>query len=218
MSVVAAQYRTGRLIGGVFAVVIGLGLGFAAAVPAWAGENDCHTNTSMVERQLHIPNGLLLAISLVESGVGGVPQPNALSFGLRSVVASSRDDAVRRMRGRIDNTFVGCMQLSLRHHKAAFSSLDKMMDPRANIYYAGNMLVRLRAQTGSWSRAVARYQGGSSEQSRHYVCRVWNHLAELDWNSAKKLEPRRCGEMASPVIAPKTRRAFQQSQVAQAPD
>ena len=206
-----------RLVRGAAALILGFGLVHGASRPALASDNDCHTNTSTVERQLHIPNGLLLAIALVESGVDGVPQPNALSFGMRSVVAHSRSEAVQRLRGH-RNAFVGCMQLSLRYHKAAFQSLDKMMDPRANISYAGRMLVRLRNDTGSWSRAVARYQGGSQQQSHAYVCRVWNHLAELDWNSAKTLEPRRCGEMPTPEIAPRTRRAYHQAQVAAAPE
>jgi len=214
--------RARKMVGSLLACVLGLGLVQALDRPALANENDCHTNTSAVERQLHIPNGLLLAIALVESGVDGVPQPNALSFGLRSTVAHSRADAVRKLQGRNghlrNDAYVGCMQLSVRHHKASFRSLDTMMDPKSNIQYAGRMLVRLRSETGSWSRAVARYQGGSDNQSRHYVCRVWNHLAELDWNSAKALEPRRCGEMASPEIAPKTRRAFHQAQVAAAPE
>lgn len=210
------------MVGGLVAILLGLGLVQSMDRPALAAENDCHTNTSVVERQLHIPNGLLLAIALVESGVDGVPQPNALSFGLRSLVAHSRADAVRKLqagKGHVRNdAFVGCMQLSVRHHKAAFNSLDKMMDPKANIWYAGRMLVRLRSEAGNWAGAVARYQGGSQRQSHHYVCRVWNHLAELDWNSAKTLGPRACGEMSPPEIAPKTRRAFHQAQVASAPE
>ncbi len=214
--------RARPVAGGLVALTLGLGLSQLLVSPAKASENDCHTNTSVVERQLHIPNGLLLAISLVESGVDGVPQPNALSFGERSLVAHSRDEAVHRLEtaggGVRNDAYVGCMQLSVRYHRSAFHSLDKMMDPRANIWYAGQMLLRLRSQTGNWSRAVARYQGGSPRQSHAYVCRVWNHLAELDWNSAKTLEPRRCGEMSPPEIAPKTRRAFRQAQVAAAPE
>ncbi len=215
-------FRVQRKAPGLVALALGLGLTQQLVSPALASENDCHTNTSVVERQLHIPNGLLLAISLVESGVDGVPQPNALSFGSRSLVAHSQEDAVRRLQtgggGLRNDAYVGCMQLSVRYHRGAFHSLEKMMDPRANIWYAGRMLLRLRGESGNWSRAVARYQGGSTRQSHAYICRVWNHLAELDWNSAKTLEPRRCGEMSPPEIAPKTRRAFHQAQVAAAPE
>ena len=210
--------RARRLVGGFAAMVFGFGLGMSLDRSAQAGENDCHTNTSAVERQLHIPNGLLLAISLVESGVDGVPQPNAVSLGIRTVQTHSRADAIRHIQAHASNAFVGCMQLSVKHHRAAFHSLEAMIEPKSNIWYAGHMLVRMHAETGSWSRAVARYQGGSRSQSHAYVCRVWNHLAELDWGSAKTLEPRRCGEMDPPEIAPKTRKAFQQAQVAANPE
>ena len=213
-----SMQRGRRVVGGIAAMVFGLGLGMSFDRSAKAGEDDCHTNTSTVERQLHIPNGLLLAISLVESGEDGVPQPNAVSLGVRTVHTHSRSDAIRRIQGHANNAFVGCMQLSVKHHRSAFHSLDAMMDPKANIWYAGHMLVRLHSETGSWARAVARYQGGSSGQAHHYVCRVWNNLAELDWSSAKTLEPRRCGEMDPPEIAPKTRKAFMQAQVAANPE
>ena len=216
MTVSTQQVR--RLVGGFAAMVFGLGLGMSFDRSAQAGENDCHTNTSAVERQLHIPNGLLLAISLVESGVDGVPQPNAVSLGIRTVHTHSRADALRSIKAHSNAAFVGCMQLSVKHHRAAFHSLEAMIEPKSNIWYAGHMLVRMHSETGSWSGAVARYQGGSRTQAHHYVCRVWNHLAELDWKSAKTLEPRRCGEMDPPEIAPKTRKAFMQAQVAANPE
>ncbi len=220
---VSARRGYRMALGVVWGFILGLGLLPLMSKPALAGLNDCHTNTSAVERQLHIPNGLLLAISLVETGMDGVPQPNALSFGFRSVVAHSRQEAVLRLRGGNgqgkSDAFVGCMQLSVHHHKAEFNSFDRMMDPQSNILYAGRYLVRLHSQSGSWSRAVARYQGGSKHQAQAYVCRVWNHLAELDWNSSKILGSRRCGEMTPPEIAPKTRRAaVRRAQVASAPE
>jgi len=125
-------FRVQRKAPGLVALALGLGLTQQLVSPALASENDCHTNTSVVERQLHIPNGLLLAISLVESGVDGVPQPNALSFGSRSLVAHSQEDAVRRLQtgggGLRNDAYVGCMQLSVRYHRGAFHSLEKMMD------------------------------------------------------------------------------------------
>ncbi|CAK0746514.1 Lytic transglycosylase domain-containing protein [Azospirillaceae bacterium] len=211
--------RMPQLLPSVMAVILAVGAVVAAAVPLRPAEaaesrNDCSAYTSVVERQLKIPNGLLLAIALVESGQGGVPQPYALSLGQHSVIAHSAEEAARRIRAVADGAYVGCMQLSVRHHRGAFGSMEKMVDPKANVLYAGRLLRRLHGEAGSWRGALARYNGASSEQAQTYVCKVWNHLSELDWGSAKLLAPHGCGEMSPPEIAPRTRRAFRQAQVA----
>jgi hypothetical protein len=190
----------------------------AQAIPPGVSPNDCSAHTSSVERQLKLPNGILLAIALVESGQGGAPQSLALSLGQRSVVANSVEDAARRLRAVSEeaSAYVGCMQLSYRHHRRAFPSVERMVDPKSNVLYAGRLLRRFHGETGSWRSALARYNGASAEQAQSYVCKIWNHLSELDWKSAKLLALHGCGEMNPPEIAPRTRRAFRQAQVASA--
>jgi soluble lytic murein transglycosylase-like protein len=49
------------------------------------------------------------------------------------------------------------MQINLRFHGADFRSLNEMFDPARNVEYAANFLKSLKAQEGSWTLAVARY-------------------------------------------------------------
>ncbi|HYD31274.1 MAG TPA: lytic transglycosylase domain-containing protein, partial [Azospirillaceae bacterium] len=84
----------------------------------------------------------------------------------------------------------------------------------SNVLYAGRMLVRLRSETGAWSEAIARYQGGSRKQQTAYLCKVWHHLSELDRTNAKLIDGSECRSIEQAEIAPETRRAFRQSQVA----
>ncbi|MGQ9371431.1 transglycosylase SLT domain-containing protein [Azospirillum sp. A39] len=170
------------------------------------------------ERELNIPPGLLVSIALVESGVGGTPHPFAMSVGGRAVFADDGDAAARHLRdgkGRLrDNVYVGCMQLSLSAHRSKFKPLERIVDPRDNVWFAGRLLVRLHGEFGSWRSAVARYNGASLRRAEAYVCKVWHNLQALDANSAKLLESAACDNDGAPAIAPKTRRTFRNSQVA----
>ena len=183
--------------------------------PAAAQEN-CVTHAVEAERQLNIPSGLLVAISLVESGEGGAPSPFAMSVQGRSIYARSSGDAVRHLRDKkgklLNNVYVGCMQLSLAAHRTSFEPVERIVQPRDNVYYAGRLLLRLHGEQGSWKTAVARYNGGSLRQAQSYVCKIWQHLTELDPQSAKLLESARCDGSTPASVAPRTRRSFQKAQ------
>jgi len=211
-----ARHAKRRLIHGVLAI-IGLALMPLTVQPARAADG-CSVHLMKVEQRLHIPSGLLLAISLVESGMDGEPQPYAISVGIRSYVANGPGAAIHFLRDRNGNlrrdVFVGCMQISLRDHYEHFKPVERIVDPEANVWYAGKHLVALHGQFGSWSAAVAHYQGGSPRQASAYVCRVWNRLAELDWKSAHTIELPQCHKTETAEIAPRTRRAFHDAQVA----
>jgi hypothetical protein len=97
------------------------------------------------ERSLDIPPGLLLSVALVESGRGGEPDPWAMNIGGRSVHANGLADAKKRLfdsHGHLRaKAAVGCMQLSVSDHRAAFHPLEKILDPQANVWYAARFPV-----------------------------------------------------------------------------
>lgn len=208
--------RSHRIFGGLTAVLLGLSL-----VPSLASAAPVKTCTDQVletERRLRIPRGLLLSMALVESGAEGEPSAYALNISGRTVHARNIRDAANFLRdgkGKLrKRVFAGCMQLSVDHHASAFQPVDKIVDPAANVLYAGRMLMRLRNETGSWSEAVGRYNGGSRKQQAGYLCKVWRHVSQLDRANAKLIDSHHCGELEQAAIAPETRRAFRQSQVA----
>lgn len=177
----------------------------------------CTEHVLEAEQELSIPRGLLLSIALVESGQDGSPQPFAMNLDGKTVYSDSASEAKIHLldkQGRVrQNATVGCMQLSVQHHRANFRPVERILDPSANVWYAARYLKRLRADSGSWSAAVARYNGGSRSQQRDYTCKIYQHLESLDKNSASLLAGNRCAE-GDPAIAPETRRAFRRAQVA----
>lgn len=166
--------------------------GMAVAAP-----NLCTVNIAEAERVRGIPEGLLQAISITESGFNGQPYPWALNLGGRVVYASTLDAAKkilgdRRAKGR-KNLYAGCMQLSVKYHGGAFVSLGDLLQPRGNVGYAAKYLASHFEDLGDWQAAIRRYHGGKPRQSEAYLCRVWRTLTAIRPATARLLHTGRCG-------------------------
>jgi hypothetical protein len=185
------------------------------ATPSLAKES-CVTHAVEAEQKLGIPSGMLVAIALVESGQDGAPHPFAMSVQGRPYYARNVNDAARHLRdhrGQLrSNTYVGCMQLSVASHRGEFQPLEKIVEPRDNVFYAGQLLVRFHGEEGNWKTALARYNGGSGRRAQAYVCKIWQSLSELDAQSAKLLASSRCEDTDPVSVAPGTRRSFRNAQ------
>lgn len=156
----------------------------------------CRGAIAAAERQWHLPDRLMAAIGVVESGkrdASGAVSPwpwtiNAEGVGhwfdsKAEAVAAVRDLQARGVRS-ID---VGCMQVNLMHHPDAFGSLEQAFDPLANAAYAGRFLTQLYGQTGTWPKAAAGYHSLTPEIGEEYerkVMAVWQRQPEQAFASA----------------------------------
>lgn len=183
-----------------------------------AKADDCVSYAAETERDLGIPSGILASIAMVESGGGGSTNPYIMNVNGRAVFAKSADDAAKRLRdkkGRLaSSAYIGCMQISLHAHKSQFNSLHQIVNPRENVRYAGELLVRLHAEEGNWRSAIARYNGAPIRAAQGYVCKVWRYLNEFDSASARLIESNRCDEVAA-AISPRTRTSFKSAQLSE---
>jgi soluble lytic murein transglycosylase-like protein len=154
--------------------------------------NACDAAGRAAEQGAALPANLLLAIGRVESGridaaTGGLApwpwtvnvdgaghyfqsEPEAAAFVRLAESAGARD---------ID---VGCFQISLAFHPAAFSSLDAAFDPLTNANVAAQFLDQLKMQAGSWNLAIADYHSGEPALGLPYQRRVlaaWQGIGEV---------------------------------------
>ncbi|MGH7155948.1 MAG: transglycosylase SLT domain-containing protein, partial [Acetobacteraceae bacterium] len=67
---------------------------------------------------------------------------------------------------------VGCMQINLMYHPAAFRSLDQAFDPHANARYAARFLTVLYDRTGDWTQAAGAYHSQTPTLGASYRARV----------------------------------------------
>lgn len=136
-----------------------------------------------------VPLGVLYAVALTETGRGGLLHAYALNIEGQTVVAESAQEAVTHFRAArrkgkklID---LGCMQINHYYHGAHFQSVQDMLDPRRNVFYAARFLRQLEEREGSWSMAVARYHAGPSNEpaQKRYICAVISNLAETGFGT-----------------------------------
>lgn len=179
----------------------------------FASDNhDCLTHILAAEKKYNLPSGLLLAISLVESGYEGKPHPYAMHLNGKSVFANDLKEASSHMRlqnGKLKpNISVGCMQLQVYYHKGHFDPVENILVPAENVDYAGRFLADLRYRFKNWTFAVRRYNGGSHPQMDQYLCKVYSHLKVLNPETAKLIYRPSCARNKAPYIAAETKEAF----------
>ena len=133
-----------------------------------------------------MPGTLMAAISRVESGrldpATGRTRPwpwtinvNGIGYYFDSkeqAVASVLDLQAKGTRS-ID---VGCMQVYLFFHPAAFATVEDAFDPGINAGYAARFLVALYGQTRDWPLATAMYHSQTQELGEDYQRRVFGQV------------------------------------------
>jgi hypothetical protein len=166
----------------------------------------CEQAGSLAEQAGGLPPGLLLAIGRIESGRWDpargrmTPWPWAINAAGKGQWFDSKDMASGRvlalLAGGTRSIDVGCFQISLLYHPAAFVSLDEAFDPDANARYAARFLLGLHARTGSWEAAVEAYH--SAVPALGYAYR---QLVFSTWGSAPPLPVAIAARSGTPVRA-----------------
>ena len=157
-----------------------------------AGGDLCAVQAARAERKSAIPDHLLHAIALAETGRWD--EERGASFAWPWTITSGGEGRyfptkaaalaeVRRLQDKgVRNIDVGCMQINLLYHGDAFASLDDALDPAANVDYAAGFLIDLHGQTGDWTEAAARYHSSTPEYRDRYrakVTRLWASVRDL---------------------------------------
>lgn len=196
-----------------------LALGFfcllALTVPANAQtvvepDSSCEQAGRDAERQFSLPVGLLGAIGRVESGrwdptLGRVvPSPWAIDVAGQPYLSNNKAAAVQQIHALqnsgVSNIDVGCFQINLRSHPAAFSDLDQAFDPTANAQYAARFLASLHDRLGTWQDAVAAYHSATPTLGIPYQQAVFaNWSAPEGWQHALSAAPTLAREITEPV-------------------
>jgi tetratricopeptide (TPR) repeat protein len=181
----APSLKTKQLVLGVI-----LALAAGASIPSHAQDlspdMECLRYLQSYERSMRIPQGLLTAISFVESGrpVGPnnelVAWPWTINVNGQGRYFDTKEEAVTATRKLLDegqrSIDVGCMQINLRYHPNAFRSMEDAFDPALNVAYGAQFLSSLHGLQGSWAKAVERYHSsddGRREEYREKVMAFW---------------------------------------------
>ena len=159
-----------------------LGAALLASSASHAGSMACEREMARAAAASGVPLNVLYSVGLTETGRRGELGPYDMNVDGREVRSGSLGEAMARFAAAraegakfID---VGCMQINVHFHGENFRSLGEMFDPAKNVDYAANFLKGLRAEAGSWTLAVARYNAGPGNPAaeRTYVCAVIRNM------------------------------------------
>jgi hypothetical protein len=142
----------------------------------------CRSAILTAERATRVPDRLLDAIAVVESGrrdpVSGRIYPWPWTINAEGVghFYDSKAEAIAAVQqfeaSGVRSIDVGCMQVNLMHHPDAFASLDQAFDPVANAAYAARFLTQLFNQTNAWPLAAAAYHSFTPDLGAEYARKV----------------------------------------------
>ncbi|WP_052045791.1 lytic transglycosylase domain-containing protein [Candidatus Paracaedibacter symbiosus] len=136
----------------------------------------CEKFISRFERQHGIPEKLLSAIAIVESGrsFGGekVAWPWTINANGVPYIFDTKEEAVTKVKelqkSGVRSIDVGCMQVNLMYHPDAFESIEAAFDPEKNIAYAASFLKQKMTTRGNWHHAVADYHSATESLGDPY--------------------------------------------------
>ena len=148
-----------------------------------AQSRQCSAAIGVAETKHDTLPGLLAAIAKAESGRpipplrGLQPWPWAINADGAARYFDSKPAAVAWTRlalaRGVQQIDVGCMQINLQSHPAAFRDIDEAFDPAANADYAARFLKLLRADAGgNWYSAVGFYHSRTPVLAADYRERV----------------------------------------------
>lgn len=147
----------------------------------------CESFISRFEKQHGIPEKLLSAIALIESGrrLDGqkVAWPWTINANGIPYIFDTKQEAVTKVKEfqlkGIHSIDVGCMQINLLHHPHAFKSIEAAFDPETNIAYAASFLKEKMKAQGDWHHAVAHYHSATKTLNEPYkkkVLQTWSQI------------------------------------------
>ena len=161
---------------------------WAASPPAydWFA---CQDEARRLEIQEGIPKLLLTAVTFTETGRRGPlgrqvmswpwtlhAQGKSLHFDTKAKAAT----AVRALMAQgVKSIDVGCMQINLRYHPQAFTSVEEALDPRANLAYGVAYLKTLKTRHKGWPAAIQNYHSTNQAVNQRYrrkVFSIWDKL------------------------------------------
>lgn len=142
---------------------------------------DCEAIAAKAGLAAGLPDGILPAISRVESSYKGRAWPWTLNQGGNGTYHATKADALAALNdilaSGVKNVDLGCMQINWRWHSQAFLDAETMIDPFNNTLYAATFLAKLFEKTGDWDIAIGLYHSNDPARSAAYRDKV---MAMLD--------------------------------------
>ncbi|MBP1532214.1 MAG: transglycosylase SLT domain-containing protein [Alphaproteobacteria bacterium] len=147
----------------------------------------CLVAAKKASNKFGVSYDLLQTISAVESGVWSnirntyVAWPWTVNVNGKGYYYETKADAVAAVKKFQADGFqsidVGCMQINLKYHGSAFSSVEDALDPLQNVKYSAKFLRTLYSQSdNNWEKAAKKYHSANPIEGTLYSKRLQNRF------------------------------------------
>ncbi len=165
----------------------------------------CMDAAAQAEARHGIPDNLLQAITLVETGRTlndkYTPWPWTTNIDAKGRYFRSRTDGTKFVKDRLyageTSIDVGCFQINTRWHGEHFASIDDMFDPVAGADYAAKFLIKLKDEFGDWETAATKYHSRRPTYGKRYGQKL---AAARQVLAKKQVEPKPAIAIAPPPL------------------
>ncbi|MFZ6764342.1 transglycosylase SLT domain-containing protein [Roseomonas sp. KE0001] len=141
--------------------------------------NACLEAARAAEARFDLPDGLLVAVALAESGL----HAHALNIGGQAYYPDSRAEARNLLKSsQGQSVMAGCVQVNAQVH--AKGGADWPLDPRRATEWAARYLRQHYDTYGNWADALRRWNGAAPGTVNKLVCRVQAKLQVVSPGSA----------------------------------
>lgn len=148
----------------------------------------CRLAIDKAEKTYGIKQNLLQTIASVESGRWNAKKGERVAWPWtahangKGYFFSSKAEAVAAVKAMqergITNIDVGCMQINLKYHGSAFSSLDEAFEPEKNTAYGASFLKKLYSSRKDWTKTAMHYHSKNWQKGTNYKNRLEKHFAK----------------------------------------
>ena len=145
-----------------------------------SGAATCRTAAAKAERAHAIPDNLLQAITLVETGRWLNKQTTAWPWTVNiagkshyfETLSEAHVFALARTQLGANSMDLGCFQINTKWHRENFSTMEEMFDPDAGAAYAASFLTKLYREFGDWDVAVKNYHSRTESKGKRYAKKI----------------------------------------------
>lgn len=176
----------------------------------------CSNIFSYFEEIHNLPENTLHAISLQETQRAhskhrvGIVWPWTITSKGKGYHFKTRNEALEFAKAQIalgnNNIDVGCMQVNMKYHPNAFSSIEEAISPKHNVAYGAKFLKNNFDRFKNWGKAIGAYHSLQAKRSASYqkkVSRFSNamvsykgKLQKINNPNSKNLEEKRQSKLA----------------------
>ena len=147
--------------------------------PCFLNSQSCLNEINYFQNKFNIPNDILYAIALTESGrfyknefIPWAWSVNVKGNGKFFSNKSDLDKFINNQKENTHNIDIGCMQINYFYHGKDFQNTKTMSHPEKNVEWAAKHIISLFEKNKNWDDTIGKYHSFRKKRMKIYLKKV----------------------------------------------